>query len=479
MEKVTTLKRVKGTKRFTKLKINITDDIDKNIDKIIKFIFKDLIVENVDLSKFSEYFNFKNFKLAGIAELTKYESSMIRNSFCSDKENFYQAYELCILDNNANEFKVLTNCIDISKRSRKTIFWSFKRSDRYYQKICDLKYLYGLLKVLEITYEYCYSEGIEKFNNYSEISLFGNSYSEDDINSLIDFKSILGNRGLFKLSNTTKQLIIDIALNKQLEDLNVELMNKYDKDIQNQVARSFETKKNIPEKIKIIMNSNKFLNYFTYVEMDSETDIKNFRLVENEWVRVSEIFNLTKLDKRPELRFRKLGKHKALGLYYPGLKCMCVDITSPSSFLHEFGHHIDFTYSDRPLSLKGEFMPILREYAKQYDLQRNEDSYLYNKRNYFITPTEVFAITFEIYLVKKGVQTSFLKDEEDMKINSGYPAFDDEGINRIIEYFDNFNFNFEKINEIDKVGIIELKDKIFSDTINEIKYTALKQVCFF
>ena len=478
MEKVTTLKKQKGTKNFTKLKINTNEHIDKIIDKIIKFIYKDLITNKVDLSKFNEYLKFDNFTLSDVSELSNSDSNAIRDTLCKDKSNFYQGYDISIEDCNNNSLNVYTNTTDIAKRAINSITWQINRtsSKSNYLSICDAKYLYGMLKMLDITYEYCISNENEILNtNFADISLYNNSYSKEDIRSLVDMDKIKGKARLFLLPRKVKQLIVDIAVSKQLEDYNIELMEQYDRDIQKEVARAFETKKNIPGKILKVMNSNKFLNYFSYVELDADTDLDKFRLVEDEWERIIKMFDLNKLDKKPELRFRKLGKHRALGLYYPGLKCLCVDITSPSSFMHEFGHHIDYTYSTRPMSLQYEFRNILREYTKAYDKPRGEDKYLYNKRKYFTTPTEIFARTFEMYLVNKKIETTFLKEKKDMNIINGYPEFDEKVINQINDYFDSFELDFKKFEE-EKVRK-DIKSRM-NVIIEDIKYNSLEQMCF-
>lgn len=478
MEKITSLQREKRThvSNFSKLKINIQDDLDKIIDKLIKLISSDLKKNEIDLSKFNQYLTFNNFTLSKIVELPKLESNSIKNSLCSYKEGFCQGYEITLKDIKDVELTLLTNSRDISKRAIKSVYWYIRNSTNYayHQCICDAKYLYGLFTLLDITYDYCISNREELFN-FSEVSLYDNSYSQEDIDSLINMKKIKGCSTLFRLSKKMKQLIIDVAITKQLSDLNIELMKNYEKDVKHEVARCFETKKNIPEKIKSVMQNNKFLNYFRYVELDADTDLEKFHVVEKEWLQISKLFNLNELNIKPELRFRKLGKHKALGLYYPGLKCLCVDITSPSSFLHELGHHIDYTYSDTPLSLKINFREIIRIYSKNYDKQREDNKYLKNKRNYFLTPTEIFARTFEMYLTDK-IETSFLKDKSDMNINNGYPKFSKYDIKKINSYFDKFDFNF-----------IATKEDIIKEEINkqtnivleEIKYTSLTQVSFF
>ena len=46
------------------------------------------------------------------------------------------------------------------------------------------------------------------------------------------------------------------------------------------------------------------------------------------------------------IRFRKLGNHKAIGLYYPLIQCLCVDLRNTTSFIHELGHLIDHCMDD-------------------------------------------------------------------------------------------------------------------------------------
>ena len=476
MERVTTLKKEKGTRSFTKLKININDDSDKIIDKMVKFIAKDL-TEEKDLSDFNNYLKFNNFYISYIDELSKENSNKIRNTFYKkDTKNYYQAYYISMEDINLNYLDVITNTVDISPRARRSS-WGIDINSTYAaRKVCDIKYFYGMLKLLDLTYEYCYSEKEILSENFSEYSAYGNTYTLEDINTLIRLDKIQGARGTFFITRKIRELIIDVILIRQASDYNIELMEKYSRDIHSEVARAFETKKNIPQRILKVMKNNKFLENFSYVELDSDTDLEKFSIVEKEFLRIRKLFNMSEV-KKAELRIRKLGKHKALGLYYPGLICLCVDITSPSSFMHEFAHHLDYTASSYPLSLSNEFRTVIREYTKRYDSQIDEDTYLKRKRNYFLTPTEIFARTFEMYLVEKGVETSFLKDKKDMKINNGYPKADKKFMNIIISYFDNFNFNFKALEENEALRT-EIQDTM-KTVIEDIKYSALKQVSFF
>lgn len=475
MERITTLQKEKTTRSLTKLKINLSDNLDKTIDKIVKFIYKDLTDDEIDLSKFSEYLIFNNFTLSEVEILSKEESNSIRNTFYKkDKVNFYQAYDIAIEDKNLNYLNVLTNSVDIATRARKHIW----RTEKGSQRICDVKYLYGMLKLLDITYDYCVSDNEILAESFKEFSVFSKNYTEEDVRNLIKLDVVVGSFSTFKLPIKMMQLITDVILIKQSSDYNIELMEQYNRDIQSDVARAFETKKNIPQKILDVMNDNKFLENFSYVELDSDTDLKKFRLIEKEFLRIRKIFNMEKVEKA-ELRLRKLGKHKALGLYYSALRCLCVDITSPSSFMHEFGHHLDYTSSSKPLSLHSNFRSIIRAYTKRYDSQIDGNLYLINKRKYFLTPTEIFARTFEMYFVNKGVETSFLSEKDEMGINRGYPEMDTEFMSLINSYYDSFNLNFDVLNTTQEEVIKNDIKSTMRVMIEDIKYTDLKQVSFF
>lgn len=64
-----------------------------------------------------------------------------------------------------------------------------------------------------------------------------------------------------------------------------------------------------------------------------------------------------------------------------------------------------------------------------------------------------------------------------MKINNGYPEADKKFMNIIISYFDNFNFNFKALEENEALRT-EIQDTM-KTVIEDIKYSALKQVSFF
>ena len=127
------------------------------------------------------------------------------------------------------------------------------------------------------------------------------------------------------------------------------------------------------------------------------------------------------LGRYPEvsLRFRKLGNHKASGLYYYTLKCLCVDVRSPGSMVHEVGHMIDYHLDH--ISIKYEFQRIFDRYEsllKDYvrNNKGNDTAILTGKTkynlSYYLQPTEVFARCFEMYVVKcRNIDNSLCKPQ--------------------------------------------------------------------
>lgn len=183
---------------------------------------------------------------------------------------------------------------------------------------------------------------------------------------------------------------------------------------------------------------------FNKVEVDTakyegtEFDYKAFKTVEKDW---ESICNLLPHTFEPELKFRKLGKHKATGLYYPLLDIVAVDIRATNSFVHEYGHHIDYTYANgnSALSRQDDFQDILYGYKNEYVKlirQDNVNPYYVKKKNYFITPTEVFARGFEMWAYKRIADkpNSLYKTSEELTTLEYQPYY--TMLDQVIDYFD-------------------------------------------
>lgn len=229
--------------------------------------------------------------------------------------------------------------------------------------------------------------------------------------------------------------VLDILFQEYGEDKNEwELLS----GMRREYARSFETKKNIPERILHAMKNSEYNRFFGYVEYDEEVDLALADKVKEQFFAVAEFIGLKK---HPEvsLRFRKLGKHRAKGLYYPFLKCLCVDVRHPDSFAHETFHMID--YENGRLSRNASFQSTLELYRKALtdsvgrmdgkESERLKGRGKYNL-NYYLNASEAFARCGEIYLTRMcRVDNSVVNPEKTF----AYP--DEPELNRSIQaYFD-------------------------------------------
>lgn len=209
------------------------------------------------------------------------------------------------------------------------------------------------------------------------------------------------------------------------------------KRLSSDYARSFETKKNIPQKVLEKMENNLFLMNFGYVEFDELIDLEKVEQIEKEWVKINKQIMLP-IKKDHSLRFRRLGKHNANGLYFPNAKAVCVDLSSPSSMMHEVMHMIDYTTSSSDnLSSSYKFRGIVEKYrditnslvdalpADNGFKSRWNGNGKYNK-SYYQNPKEIFARCGEIYIKQilkidnsliDGVSSKILYPEDKMLLS--------------------------------------------------------------
>ena len=188
---------------------------------------------------------------------------------------------------------------------------------------------------------------------------------------------------------------------------------------------------------------------FRKVEVDTqkyegkEFDYSLFRKVEEDF---EEICNkLPHASAQPELKFRKLGKHKATGLYAPFLNILAVDVRNTESFIHEYGHYLDYKHGNKAsesYSLEDNFEHIITAYSNNFKIisKKMEDDLLSRLMkaskesipsvvsleeqrlsselallkqtvkmfDYFTTPTEIFARGFELWVYETITSNSSL-----------------------------------------------------------------------
>ena len=214
-------------------------------------------------------------------------------------------------------------------------------------------------------------------------------FSVDDTSGKTDFWKAM----LRCLEYVSSELRADKAAEKYRETLT-------------STARVFETKKNIPPATLLEMERSAFNEYFGYIEYDELTDLNLVKEIYREFESINRFFFKGRKNKDIALRIRLLGRHHAIGLYFPSLRCLCVDVRYPSSFVHEYFHMFD--YENGELSRDGKFLDIRMRYEKllregfsgmDEGAQKKMKGSKYDL-NYYLTPTEVFARCGEIYLAR-------------------------------------------------------------------------------
>lgn len=282
-------------------------------------------------------------------------------------------------------------------------------------------------------------------------------------------------------------LLNDFCTKYLANTYNLVRQQRYLDDIDKQThAKAWQTKKHINKATQAIMRQTQLNKTFSKVEIDNDVDLKLFSDFENEVGRLTKV--LPKGTQPAELRLRKLGNHKAKGLFVPFTNTIVVDFRKPSeiyqnaigavetpgyaSFVHEYGHYLDFNYSDKekiPLSLSGDFQKLLKEYQtnlKDYSLTDKEKSY-------YGTPTEVFARAFELYAHDAGLTGNLIGREQEYNAETGiapYRAFTPKMRDEINDYFDHLPLTKDLRKSLNMDTSIEKKARHFvmdDDKLND------------
>lgn len=273
-------------------------------------------------------------------------------------------------------------------------------------------------------------EPSEGYDNYGTDILLGYN---PETNSITNFNSSMYHIMLFELINQT-----------------VYIKDKVDRAIRetSDYARSFQTKKHINLKTQEVMKNNTFLQKYGYVELDNDVELDKFKVLEKEFEELSEKIYIPKCTDH-SFRIKKLGKHKAAGLYYPApVRATIFDLDYPTAYCHELGHQIDHVLlkDERGgmLSETVRFMRVIEIYKAVVNetVENLKDGSQfkacwkgktkYNSSYYFL-PTEIFARSFEMYLTHKDIKTSFLPEILDTPV---YPMHDENLLKLISNYFD-------------------------------------------
>lgn len=283
-----------------------------------------------------------------------------------------------------------------------------------------------------------------------------------------------------------KEEYIEYMLPEFLEQTN-SIMTKVDQELKaySSYARAFETKKHINKETQESMENNHFLKKYGYVEIDNLVDLDKFSKLSEEFYNLNDQIYIPNAQDH-SFRIKRLGKHRAAGIYFYGVKATIVDIDSPDSYIHELGHQIDYTCGkDSPLSETIAFRHILDEYKRIVREAVNKlplDDAFFKKwtggsntnATYYLQPTEVFARCYELYIKNKGIETSFLKEHMRKEI---YPQ--DDGLMKMVnEYFSRLFALVQPVSDIEYSRQDKVADvKVFNDDVET--FTKTEQLSFF
>lgn len=339
------------------------------------------------------------------------------------------------------QFSTLSDLLIFSTtnpKKKKTGYFYFEKKPNDIFYIVDLSILLSYLCLWNTIYQFMIEEP-EVTQYFIEKELQKVEYPEHCLQALQDLiqkKTIISPEYLFKICPDNRPYMApDQNLLKILTNVFFEILSRYEdlkfeisfrKKNNNKIATAYMTKKNIPQYIQQAMKDSTFTKYFEYVEYDEDVDLTSILDLEQEFKKFKTNYFKNLVCNTVKLRFRKLGKHKASGLYYPYLKTLCVDIRTPSSFAHEFFHMIDHLLGD--LSWKKNFIPVIELYRQSFlnnmpqlnlSVQTQlKGSSVYNLQYYF-RPAEIFARCGELYLIKiLNVKSSLLPSE----LNFAYPC---------------------------------------------------------
>lgn len=190
----------------------------------------------------------------------------------------------------------------------------------------------------------------------------------------------------------------------QLEGANFMAQRKHVRESSGTVATAWMDKKNPDRVHQDMMRTTPLNRHFRKVEVDNDVDPAEFQDFERAYEEARAKLPPMPGGREPELKVRKLGKHKANGIYFPHRNVLAVDVRNSSSFVHEYGHALDYVAHGNA-SLRQEFRSITRDYARALP----EPPAGGPKADYYNTPTEQMARLFEIYAHERlGVDNRLL-----------------------------------------------------------------------
>ena len=236
--------------------------------------------------------------------------------------------------------------------------------------------------------------------------------------------------------DTLRTALVKRLMRVYQQEINYVDFMDYTQQVTKEYAKAFQTKKNIPNSHLAVMKETALNKYFSFIELDELVDLDKFKKAEQEMLRVIPL--LPQSPSKKELRFRRLGNYRAAGLYYPQYQCIVVDIRDIWSFVHEYAHYLDYTYSKEPLSISEDFLDITERYHLVFDQLNKEERVNKNTAQYYKVSTEIFARAFEtVYGQQLATFLVTKPNQHKQEIQIAYqPFYQDKELRQAIEdYF--------------------------------------------
>lgn len=219
----------------------------------------------------------------------------------------------------------------------------------------------------------------------------------------------------------------------QREGQNFRAQRKYLKDkLTTSSATAWQDKKHPDEIHQQLMRETRLNDHFAKVEVDNDVDPAEFADFERSLDEVRGKLPPIPAGREPVLRVRYLGRHRASGVFFPHANTIAVDVRDSGSYVHEYGHYLDFVAKSNA-SLAPEFREVVGTYRRNLVVPESMSS----KKEYYGTPTEVFARGFELYARERlGVTGSRLLREDRLGGFDYAPFADEEFKQRTFTLFD-------------------------------------------
>ncbi|MCL6423694.1 hypothetical protein Bequi_09890 [Brachybacterium sp. JHP9] len=196
----------------------------------------------------------------------------------------------------------------------------------------------------------------------------------------------------------------------QLEGRNFQAHRKYMSAKKSSSATAWQDKKHPDAEHVAMARDTTLAKAFTKIEIDNDVDAESYARFESAWEDAKDKLPPIPEGLAPTLRIRKLGRHKATGVFFPHVNTIAVDVRDSSSFVHEYGHYVDVITKDNA-SLGKNFRSVVGRYSDAVKVPPGTTGKY--GADYYSTPTEVYARGFELYAHERlGIDNRLLNPEK-------------------------------------------------------------------